>query len=141
MFRELTSDNIYIGGFPSWKTALASGAYEQPDRKRCGDAVAYRRLSPFQQIPSIDDDGLVLSESAAIIVHLPTKSGRLIPGDRAGKAQVLRWCLAAMSSVEPPLLRLVLDYEGSIAPYPRIASYRDRCRITRELREAYPASV
>ena len=31
---------------------------------------AYRRLSPFEQIPSIDDDGLVLSESAAIVVEL-----------------------------------------------------------------------
>lgn len=28
-------------------------------------AEAYRRLSPFAQIPSIDDDGLVLSESGA----------------------------------------------------------------------------
>ena len=44
---------------------------------------AYRRLSPFEQIPAIDDDGLVLSESAAIVVYLAKKSGRLIPGDRA----------------------------------------------------------
>src|SRR3954465_12686773 len=36
---------------------------------------AYRRLSPFEQIPSIDDDGLVLSESAAILVYLAKKSG------------------------------------------------------------------
>src|SRR5262245_5098029 len=40
---------------------------------------AYRRLSPFEQIPSIDDDGLVLSESAAILVYLAKKCGRLIP--------------------------------------------------------------
>ena len=60
---------------------------------------AYRRLSPFEQIPSIDDDGLVLSESAAILVYLAKKSGRLIPGDRAGEAQVVRWCFAAMNSV------------------------------------------
>src|SRR3989442_13707783 len=46
---------------------------------------AYRRLSPFEQIPAIDDDGLVLSESAAILVYLAKKSGRLIPGDRAGE--------------------------------------------------------
>ena len=72
---------------------------------------AYRRLSPFEQIPSIDDDGLVLSESAAILVYLAKKSGRLIPGDRAGEAQVVRWCFAAMNSVEPPLLSLmVLDW-------------------------------
>ena len=148
------------------------------------NAEAYRRLSPFEQIPSIDDDGLVLSESAAILVYLAKKSGRLIPGDRAGEAQVMRWCFAAMNSVEPPLLSLlVLDWtadgscgkhreflvgwanrvftnlerwfadrefvattgftvadilmahvlssgikdEGLIAPYPGIASYRDRC--------------
>ncbi|SCU98118.1 Glutathione S-transferase domain [Cupriavidus necator] len=145
---------------------------------------AYRRLSPFEQIPSIDDDGLVLSESAAILVYLAKKSGRLIPGDRAGEAQVVRWCFAAMNSVEPPLLSLmVLDWtadgscgkhreflvgwanrvltnlerwfadrdfvatkdftvadilmahvllsgikdQGLIAPYPGVASYRDRC--------------
>lgn len=68
----------------------------------------YRRLSPFEQIPAINDDGLVLSESAAIVVYLARKSGRLLPADPAGEAQVLRWCFAAMSSVEPPLLALMV---------------------------------
>ncbi len=72
---------------------------------------AYRRLSPFEQIPSIDDDGLVLSESAAIVLYLAKKSGRLIPSDLAGETQVMRWCFAAMNSVEVPLLGLmVLDW-------------------------------
>ena len=72
---------------------------------------AYQQLSPFKQIPSIDDDGLILSESAAILVYLAKKSGRLIPGDLAGEMQVARWCFAAMNSVEPPLLSLmVLDW-------------------------------
>jgi glutathione S-transferase len=72
---------------------------------------AYRRLSPFEQIPSIDDDGLLLSESGAILVHLAKKSRRLIPGDRAGEAQVLRWCFAALTTVEAPLQSLmVLDW-------------------------------
>lgn len=71
----------------------------------------YRRLSPFEQIPSIDDDGMALSESGAIVVYLAKKSGRLIPSDLAGEAQVLRWCFAAMNSIEPPLLSLmVLDW-------------------------------
>jgi len=69
---------------------------------------AYRRLSPFEQIPSIDDDGLVVSESAAILVYLAKKSGRLIPADRAGETQVMRWCFAAMNSVEMPLLALMV---------------------------------
>lgn len=72
---------------------------------------AYRRLSPFEQIPSIDDNGLVLSESAAIVLYLAKKSGRLMPGDRAGEAQVMRWCFAAMNTVELPLMSLlVLDW-------------------------------
>ena len=74
---------------------------------------AYQQLSPFEQIPSIDDDGLILSESAAILVYLAKKSGRLISGDLAGEMQVARWCFAAMNSVEPPLLSLmVLDWTG-----------------------------
>jgi glutathione S-transferase len=85
---------------------------------------AYRRLSPFEQIPSIDDDGLVLSESAAILVYLAKKSGRLIPGDRAGEAQVVRWRFAAMNSVEPPLLSLATS-----AAKPQLAG--ERTRMTR----------
>jgi glutathione S-transferase len=68
----------------------------------------YRPLSPFEQIPAIDDDGVLLSESAAILVYLAKKSGRLIPADAAGEAQVLRWCFAAMNTVEVPLLGLMV---------------------------------
>ena len=72
---------------------------------------AFRTLSPFEQIPAIDDDGLVLSESAAIVIHLAKKAGKLIPRDPDGEAQVLRWCFAAMSSVELPLVSLLfLDW-------------------------------
>jgi glutathione S-transferase len=84
------------------------------------DTDAYLRLSPFRQIPAIDDDGLVVSESAAILVYLAKKSGRLMPRDAAGEAQVVRWCFAAMNSVEPPMLSLmVLDWmaDGSCGKY------------------------
>jgi glutathione S-transferase len=72
------------------------------------NSEAYRQLSPFEQIPAIDDDGLVLSESAAILVYLAKKCSRLIPGDRVGEAKVVRWCFVAMNSVEPPLLSLMV---------------------------------
>jgi len=72
---------------------------------------AYRNLSPFEQIPAIDDDGLVLSESAAILVYLAKKAGKLIPSDPAGEAQVVRWSFAAMNSIELPLMSiLMLDW-------------------------------
>ena len=77
------------------------------------NADDYRPLSPFEQIPAIDDDGVLLSESAAILLHLAQKSGRLMPADRAGQAQVLRWSVAAVSTVEPPLQSLlVLDWSS-----------------------------
>ena len=69
---------------------------------------AYRRFSPFEQIPAIDDDGVVVSESGAILMYLAKKSGRLIPGDSAGEAQVVRWCFAALDTVEMPLLALMV---------------------------------
>src|SRR3954470_7727954 len=72
---------------------------------------AYRKLSPFEQIPTIDDDGVVLSESAAILIYLAKKSGKLIPSDFVGESQVVRWCFAAMNSVEIPLMSvLMLDW-------------------------------
>src|SRR6478752_961639 len=64
---------------------------------------AYRRMSPFEQIPAIDDDGIVLSESGAILLYLARKSGKLIPPDKAGRAQVVRWCFAALTTVEAPI--------------------------------------
>jgi glutathione S-transferase len=72
------------------------------------DAASYRGLSPFAQIPAIDDDGVVLSESGAIVLYLAKQARRLIPGDAAGEAQVVRWCFAAVNSVEVPLLALMV---------------------------------
>src|SRR6185295_19094698 len=70
------------------------------------DSPAYRALNPFGQIPVIDDDGVVLSESGAILLYLARKSGKLMPHDLAGEAQVLRWSLAALNTVELPALSL-----------------------------------
>ena len=67
---------------------------------------AYRRLSPFEQIPAIDDGGIVLSESGAILLYLARKTGKLTPGDDNGDAQVMRWCFAALNSLELPLMSI-----------------------------------
>jgi glutathione S-transferase len=70
------------------------------------DSPAYRALNPFGQIPMIDDDGVVVSESGAILLYLARKSGKLMPHDLAGEAQVLRWSFAALSTIELPVLSL-----------------------------------
>ena len=68
------------------------------------DSDAFRAKNPFGQIPVIDDDGVVVTESGAILLYLARKSGRLMPHELAGEAQVLRWSVAALSSVEVPVL-------------------------------------
>jgi glutathione S-transferase len=70
------------------------------------DSPSYRALNPFGQIPVIDDDGVVVSESGAILLYLARKHGKLLPRDLAGEAQVLRWSVAALNSIEVPVLSL-----------------------------------
>ena len=68
---------------------------------------AYRKLNPFEQLPAIDDDGVVLTESAAILIYLAKKANKLIPSDPAGEAQVIRWSSAEMNSIELPLMSVL----------------------------------
>ena len=70
------------------------------------DREEFRMKNPFGQIPVIDDDGVVVTESGAILLYLARKSGKLMPRDLAGEAQVLRWSVAALSTVEVPVLSL-----------------------------------
>lgn len=70
------------------------------------DAPAYRALNPFGQIPVIDDDGVVVTESGAILLYLARKSGKLTAHDLAGEAQVLRWSFAALTTIEVPVMSL-----------------------------------
>ena len=67
------------------------------------DGEAFSRISPFRQAPVIDDEGFVLSESAAVVLYLAEKAGKLIPADVQGRTRVVQWCFAATSTVEPTL--------------------------------------
>jgi glutathione S-transferase len=68
------------------------------------DSDAYGRISPFRQAPVIDDDGFVVAESAAVVLYLAEKAGKLIPGDVQGRTRVVQWCFAAASTIEPTLV-------------------------------------
>src|SRR5262247_1332549 len=70
------------------------------------DRDEFRAKNPFAQIPVIDDDGVVVTESGAILLYLARKSGKLMPRDLAGEAQVLRWSFAALNTVELLLLSM-----------------------------------
>ena len=67
------------------------------------DGEAFSRISPFHQAPVIDDDGFVVAESAAVVLYLAEKAGKLIPSDVQGRTRVAQWCFAAVSTVAPIL--------------------------------------
>jgi len=66
----------------------------------------YTSIQPFGQIPSIDDDGFRLFESAMIVLYLAEKAGRLLPETLQGRALAAQWAFAAVNTVEPPLAEL-----------------------------------
>lgn len=67
---------------------------------------AYRREQPFSQVPMLQDDGLNLFESGAILLHLGERSPILLPREAGARAQATVWMFAALNSVEPYLARL-----------------------------------
>ena len=72
------------------------------------DGDAYRRISPFRQAPVLDDDGFIVAESAAIVLYLAEKAGKLVPGDVAGRTRVVQWCFAAVATVGTTLVSIDL---------------------------------
>ena len=62
---------------------------------------AHRARNPFGQVPSYEEDGLVLFESGAIVLHIAETRPGLFPEDPAGRARAIEWMFAALNSVEP----------------------------------------
>jgi glutathione S-transferase len=53
----------------------------------------YLALNPNGRVPTIDDDGFVLSESMAINLYLAKKHGKLYPSDPKNEALMWQWSL------------------------------------------------
>jgi len=66
----------------------------------------YRRISPFNQVPVVDDDGFIIAETGAIVIYIAEKAGILIPADLKGRSRVTQWCCTALNAIEPTLLQI-----------------------------------
>lgn len=77
---------------------LPGGALREP---------AFRRLNPFGQVPVLDDEGVVIYESLAILEYLEERypTPALLPADPAGRAQARQLMLAAGDYLAPPFKR------------------------------------
>jgi glutathione S-transferase len=78
----------------------------RPILPRTGETLTpeFTALSARQKIPLLQDNGLVLTESAAIITYLSDAYGqecnRLIPTDPRARAQCLEWCFFVISELD-----------------------------------------
>jgi glutathione S-transferase len=67
---------------------------------------AYRCLQPFGQVPTYEDNGLVLFESGAIVLHVAERCEALMPSDPAARARTKTWMFAALNTIEPHIQNL-----------------------------------
>jgi len=71
------------------------------------NSPAFLSLNPNNKIPAIIDPNgpggqpLALFESGAILVYLAEKSGKLIPGDAAGRYHALQWVMFQVGGIGP----------------------------------------
>ncbi|KQP42604.1 glutathione S-transferase [Methylobacterium sp. Leaf104] len=90
---------------------LKAGAHKRPE---------FLALNPFGQVPVLDDDGTVISDSNAILVYVARKLGRTdwLPEDAAGEAAVQRWLSVAAGELAygPAAARLVTVFGAKFNP-------------------------
>jgi glutathione S-transferase len=71
---------------------LAAGVHKTPE---------FLRLNRFGEVPVLDDDGLIVPDSNAILVYLAKKSGNAdwLPEDPCTATRVQRWLSVAAGKV------------------------------------------
>lgn len=69
---------------------------------------AFLRVNPLGQIPALVEDGLVLTESLAITLHIARRHGGILgPKDDAESALMEQWALFAATAIEGPALEIL----------------------------------
>lgn len=90
---------------------LANGEHKSP---------AFLAINSFGQVPVLEDDGVYISDSNAILVYLAKKSGRSewLPEDALGAAQVQRWLSVAAGELAygPCAARLITVFGRPFNP-------------------------
>jgi glutathione S-transferase len=69
---------------------------------------AHLALHPFGKIPTYEEGDLALFESGAIVLHIGERRAGLLPDDANARARAIAWMFAALNTVEPPILELVI---------------------------------
>ncbi|OZI43711.1 glutathione S-transferase [Bordetella genomosp. 5] len=95
---------------------MAAGGHKTPE---------FLKLNPFGQVPVLEDDGVVVADSNAILVYVAKKAGRTdwLPEDAQGAAAVQRWLSVAAGEIAygPAAARLVTVFGAKFNPEEVIA--------------------
>ena len=67
---------------------------------------AFLALNPNHKIPVLEDEGLVIWESGAILLHLAEKHGKLLPADPKGRVAAIQYAFFQTGGIGPNLGRL-----------------------------------
>ena len=86
-------------GLPYRTRLLEQGDQDKPE---------YRALQPFGQVPIFEEDGQVLFESGAIVLHIAQRSEALLPKDPNARARAAQWLIAALNSIEPHIMNVAV---------------------------------
>ena len=83
-----------------YRAELFEGMTPRPDD--------YREWQPFGQVPALRDGDVQLFETGAILLYLGEQDERLLPREPQARWAATSWLVAALNSVEPPILQIVL---------------------------------
>lgn len=126
--------------------ALLGAPFEMVDvdmAKGAHKAPAFLAMNPFGQVPVIDDNGVRLSDSNAILVYLVRKYGGdhdWLPDDPVRAAEVQRWLSVAAGEIAygPAAARLVkvfganLDWDRAKAIAERLFGVMEQALANRD---------
>jgi glutathione S-transferase len=107
-----------------WALEEAGLDYEVRSTPFEGRGSEHLERQPFGQVPFLTDGDMTIFESGACLLHLASKSDKLMPRDAAGEAETLQWVIAALNSIEMVtvpwwFLSLSGDKENGLAGWAR----------------------
>ena len=68
----------------------------------------YLLEQPFDQVPCFNDGKVRIFETGAIVQYIGEQSETLLPRDPQGRFRAIQWTYAALNSVEPAFINLLL---------------------------------
>jgi glutathione S-transferase len=90
---------------------LAKGAHKAPE---------FLKLNPFGQVPVLDDNGTIVTDSVAILVYLAKKLKRTdwLPEEPVAAAKVQKWLSVAAGEIAygPAAARLITIFGANFRP-------------------------